>query len=89
MIEITLAAHPGGAWTVTLKGSATVESRGPTASAALGKFVRGNQETLGIDWVDDPDGAPLNDEALGALVAADPAAFGIDYKAPDSPRPTP
>ena len=85
MIEINLTEHPGGAWSVTLKGSTNVESRGPTAPAALGKFVRGNQETLGIDWVDDPDDAPLDDEALGALVVNDPEAFGIHYETPGPP----
>ena len=85
MIEITLAEQPKGGWAVCLKGSETVDARGPTALAALGRFVRGNQETLGIDWIDDPDRAPLDNEALGALVSKDPESFGIRLADPPGP----
>ena len=86
MIEVEMTRQPDGGWTLSLKGSNQIEARGPTALSALGKFVRGNQEVLGVDWIeDDPDGEPLGHEALGALVAKDPEQFGVHLETVESP----
>ncbi len=85
MIDLELAESPSGDWTLNLRGSNQAEARGPTRLAALGKFILGNREVLGLDWLDDPDAPVLDFETLGRMVADDPERFGVRVETPASP----